>query len=78
MSHHVIKGRQLVFGSPPLAAGAGATKRRGFPVGIIIRCITIGTSFHRPLQNGEPKPIRQGNYPAPLVPPHDPDRFARP
>jgi hypothetical protein len=62
MSHHVTRGRQLVFGSPPLAAGAGATKRRGFPVGIIIRCITIGTSFHRPAQDGRLFLIRQGNY----------------
>jgi hypothetical protein len=62
MSHHVTRGRQVVFGSPPLAAGAGATKRRGFPVGIIIRCVTIGTSSLRPAQIGQLEGIRQGNY----------------
>jgi hypothetical protein len=61
MSHHVTRGRRVVFGSPPRAAGAGARKRIAFPVGIIIRCFTIGTSLLRRPKNALSTGIRQGN-----------------
>jgi hypothetical protein len=61
MSHHVTRGRQLVFGTAPAGADAGAPKSAAIPVGIMIRCFTIAYLCARRRQIGLSAGIRQGN-----------------
>jgi len=51
----------MVFGTVPSAAKTGAPNRAAIPVGFMIRCFTIGTSFPRPRQIAASSLIRQGN-----------------
>jgi hypothetical protein len=59
MSHHVTRGRQLVFGAAP--AEAGAPKSAAVPVGIMIRLFTIAYLCVRRRQIALSAGIRQGN-----------------
>jgi len=61
MSHHVIRGRRVVFGWSPRAAGAGAPKSAAIPVGFIVRCFIVGDLFARRRQIALSSAIRQGD-----------------
>jgi len=50
----------MVFGTVPSAAKTGAPNRAAIPVGLLIRCFTIGTSSPRRCQIAVSSSIRQG------------------
>jgi hypothetical protein len=61
-SHHVRRGRRMMApGWAPAALGASAPKRSFLPAIPVICWFTNAVPPIRRLENGETKPIRQGN-----------------